>query len=140
MPQAAFLQQIGKGLACFLPNFVRKPAVVIVKLSGCVLQRAVAHLNETADVDSTNHTGSFETVGAAGATCAAPGYTGDLVCAACGTVIETGHMVEKTGEPEPGASGGGKCVYCGETHTGWIGLIVAFIHSILHMILQLTSC
>lgn len=45
------------------------------------------------------------------ATCQAEGYTGDLVCSECGTVLETGSVIPKAAHQFVD----GKCTVCGET-------------------------
>lgn len=51
-----------------------------------------------------------ETVNAKDATCSEDGYTGDLLCSRCGTVTESGKVIEATGHE----FSGGVCLVCGE--------------------------
>ena len=56
--------------------------------------------NETA-ADPSNHAKAAITVGARAATEEADGYTGDLICPACGATITGGSVVPKTGGDTP---------------------------------------
>lgn len=77
------------------------------------------------EIPSNGHTPVLE--GAVDATCSAPGYSGDLVCADCGTVLEKGtvlpiadHTVELLPGKEAtclgsGLTEGSRCSVCGVT-------------------------
>ncbi len=62
-------------------------------------------------VDSTNHAGPQELRDVAEATCGADGYTGDLCCAGCGAVLESGTTIPATGNHQVAD---GVCTVCGE--------------------------
>ena len=53
---------------------------------------------ETGEVDPNNHVG-LKTVGAREATTEEYGYTGDQICTACGEVLATGSVIDKTVTP-----------------------------------------
>ena len=70
-------------------------------------------------------------VGVKEATATEDGYTGDLVCTACGQTVSTGEVIPATGE-EPATSDGTLCVYCGERHgDGTIDRLILLIHGYL---------
>ena len=84
-------------------------------------------------------------INAKAATYDATGYTGDQYCAVCKQTITYGTVIPKltkpdeptnptqptnpAPQPQPQPSGG--CAYCGQTHTGFPGILIGFFHSIL---------
>ena len=77
-----------------------------------------------ANVAALAHTTELQN--AEGATCTTDGYTGDLVCTVCGTVVEEGETIKATGHTQEtipgkeatctqdGLTDGVKCSVCGE--------------------------
>ncbi len=65
------------------------------------------------ELNSENHSGAVNTVNAKEATCTEEGYTGDKVCADCGTVIESGMKIEKVAHNYEN----GVCTICGTNET-----------------------
>ncbi|MBQ7597301.1 MAG: hypothetical protein IJU56_01815 [Clostridia bacterium] len=83
------------------------------------------------------------------ATYDAEGYTGDTYCTVCKQTLTKGTVISKLTKPDdptnptnptnptqptnpapqPQPSGG--CAYCGQTHTGFPGILIGFFHSIL---------
>ena len=85
-------------------------------------------------------------VNAKDATYTADGYTGDTYCTVCKQTLAYGSVIPKLTKPEeptnptdstqPTAQQqqqSGSCRYCGGTHTGFPGVLIGFIHSILAM-------
>ena len=89
------------------------------------------------------------TINAKDATYTAEGYTGDTYCTVCKQTLSYGTVIPKLTKPDeptnptnptnptqptnpapqPQPSGG--CAYCGQTHTGFPGILIGFFHSIL---------
>ena len=115
------------------------------------------------DIDANNHDGETELRGAVAATCTSAGYTGDTYCLGCdqiktaGSAIPGGHswgewtVTREATASEAGektrecavchqvetqtipATGDNVCRWCGEVHTGYLGLVIAFFHSLLYL-------
>ena len=80
------------------------------------------------------------------ATYDADGYTGDTYCTVCRQTLSYGSSIPKLTKPNEPTNPtnptqptsqqqqqSGNCKYCGGTHTGFPGIIIGFIHSILAM-------
>ncbi|MBQ7598102.1 MAG: RICIN domain-containing protein [Clostridia bacterium] len=84
-------------------------------------------------------------INAKAATYDATGYTGDQYCAVCKQTITYGTVIPKLTKPDeptnptqptnpapqPQTQPSGGCAYCGQTHTGFPGILIGFFHSIL---------
>ncbi len=106
---------------------------------------------ETIAADKANHASYGTTLkNKVDANCTTKGYTGDMVCNGCGTVIKKGSETTALGHTAPNSKGNcdrcgthlkdvdpgsstpaGACKYCGQVHTGPFGWLIKFFHSIL---------
>ena len=106
---------------------------------------------QTIPTDNNNHAAYGTTLkNKVDAKCTTKGYTGDMVCNGCGTVITKGSETKALGHTAPNSKGdcdrcgthlkdvdsgsstpAGACKYCGQVHTGPFGWLIKFFHSIL---------
>ena len=80
-----------------IPSTCKTPGKVTMQCSGCTDTE-----EQTLPVDPANHEGETEVRGAKEATCTEDGYTGDLYCLDCETVIEEGEAIPAGHEDEDG--------------------------------------
>ena len=86
----------------------------------------VANVTENVTVNAVFEAHTTQLEGKVEATCTTDGYTGDLVCTVCGTVVEEGETIKATGHTQEtipgkeatctqdGLTDGVKCSVCGE--------------------------
>ena len=96
----------------------------IVEVTGTTY--TVANVTENVTVNAVFEAHTTQLEGKVEATCTTDGYTGDLVCTVCGTVVEEGETIKATGHTQEtipgkeatctqdGLTDGVKCSVCGE--------------------------